>query len=262
MSAARLALAILAAALPAIAGKDRPAVAQVYSSASIVNAATGLTGGFAANTMVSVYGTDLSYDTASAPAGATVLPIKLAGVSVLLGGTLANLYYVSPGQVNFLIPAELEPGPVALRMVRDGLYGPSVTLTVTETAPGLFQLSSDTVIATHTDGSLLNAAAPASPGEVVVLYAVGLGRTSPDVLSGQASSGAIPILHLKDFSVLLDNVAVDRSRILYAGIAPGFAGLYQINLRLPASLSENPEIRVFIGAQSSPSFLKLPVHIQ
>ncbi|MDQ6679212.1 MAG: hypothetical protein M3Z09_18170 [Acidobacteriota bacterium] len=262
MSAARLALATLAVASSLAAGKDRPAVASVYSSATIVNAATGLPGGFAANSMVSVYGTNLSYDTAAAPAGQNVLPIKLAGVSVLLGGTLANLYYVSPGQVNFLIPAELEPGPLVLRMVRDGLYGPSVTLTLTETAPGLFQLSSDTVIATHTDGSLLSAAAPASPGEVVILYAAGLGRTSPDVLSGQASSGAISILHLKDLSVLLDNVAVDRSLILYAGIAPGFAGLYQINLRLPATLSANPEIRIFIGAQSSPSFLKLPVHLQ
>jgi len=60
----------------------------------------------------------------------------------------------------------------------------------------------------------------------------------------------------------LGGKAVDPSRILYAGVTPGFAGLYQINLRVPGGLDADPEIRVFIGLQGSPSFLKLPVRVQ
>jgi uncharacterized protein (TIGR03437 family) len=64
---------------------------------------------------------------------------------------------------------------------------------------------------------------------------------------------------LTGFYVLLDGNVVDPSAIAYAGIAPGFAGLYQINLILPASTGSNPEIRIGIGDAIAKSGLHIPV---
>jgi uncharacterized protein (TIGR03437 family) len=50
---------------------------------------------------------------------------------------------------------------------------------------------------------------------------------------------------------------LSADRIKYAGVTPGYAGLYQINLALPDSPGQDPEIRVAIGDQSTPSGLKL-----
>jgi len=54
---------------------------------------------------------------------------------------------------------------------------------------------------------------------------------------------------------------VDPARVFYAGLAPGYAGLYQINVVLPEDLPSDPEIRVSVGSQSSPGGLKLPVRL-
>ena len=259
MPAACLCVAVLMAGvlLPPLARAAGPA----YSLASVVNSATGVSGDFAPNSMVTIYGANLAFDTSAAGAG-QYLPRILAEVQVNINGGPANLFYVSPQQINFLVPGQLSPGPVKLQVVRQGVTGPIVTLVLSETAPGFFALDSGNVIAAHADGSLLGEDAPAVPDEVVVLYAAGLGHTNPDSLPGSAPTRAAPIVLLGKLVVLLGGKTVDPSRILYAGVTPGFAGLYQINLKVPATAVPNPEIRVFIGLQGSPSFLKLPVRIQ
>ena len=233
--------------------------APAYTLASVVNSATGLSGDFAPNGMVSIYGTDLAYGTQAAGAGPGALPKTLAGVSVFVNGNTANLFYVSPTQINFLIPADLLPGTKTMWVVREGLIGPVLQIILKETSPGLFALSDGSAIATHVDGSLVSGDAPATPGEIVVVYAAGLGRTNPEEDVGRASARAAPILLLSQFSVLLSGATVDPSAVLYAGITPGFAGLYQINLRIPTTTVANPEIRVFIGSQGSASFVRLSV---
>jgi uncharacterized protein (TIGR03437 family) len=87
---------------------------------------------------------------------------------------------------------------------------------------------------------------------------VGLGRTVPDLNGTTISSIARPILHTADIVVALNNAPVDAGSIQYAGVTPGYAGLYQINLRLPDPLPANPEVRVWIGPQASPPSLSLP----
>jgi uncharacterized protein (TIGR03437 family) len=238
------------------------AVPPVYTAASVVNTATGFADAFAPNSMVTVYGTTLAYGTQAASPGQAALPRILAGVQVIVNGGAADLYYVSPQQINFLIPSILTPGPVKLYIAREGVAGPVLTLNLNETAPGFFPQDTGAVIATHSNGQLLSSDSPAIPNEVVVIYAAGLGRTDPEEDPGHASLRAAPILLLSKLIVLLGSRPVDAGRVLYAGITPGFAGLYQINLRLPADVGEDPEIRVFVGAQGSPSFLKLPVRLQ
>ncbi len=237
------------------------AAGPVYSLASVVNSATGVSGDFAPNSLVTIYGTNLSFGTSSASA-AQYLPRVLAEVQVNINGLPADLFYVSPQQINFLVPSILTPGPVKIQVVRQGVTGPLVTIILNETAPGFFALGSGNVIATHADGRLLGEDSPAAPEEVVVIYAAGLGHTNPDSEPGLAPTRAASIVLLSRLSVLLGGNTVDPSRILYAGVTPGFAGLYQINLKVPSTAASNPEIRVFIGMQGSPSFLKLPLRIQ
>jgi uncharacterized protein (TIGR03437 family) len=64
---------------------------------------------------------------------------------------------------------------------------------------------------------------------------------------------------MNDFQVYLDGTPLDPSKVLYAGLTPGWPGLYQIDLVLPDDAGPNPEIRVAIGAQVSASGLKLAV---
>lgn len=256
MLAVRLILAALV--LPPLAIAIPPA----YSLASVVHSATGQPGSFAPNSMVTIYGTALAYGTEAVSTGQTLLPRTLAGVQVNISGGSAYLFYVSPQQINFIMPPTLLPGPVTLFVAREGVSGPVLTVTLAETAPGFFATDTGEVIGTHADGRLITDNAPAVPDEVIVLYCAGLGRTNPEADPGRASVRAAPILLLPKLVVLLGGTAVDTSRVLYAGITPGFAGLYQINLRIPTGVTANPEVRVFIGQQGSPSFVKLPVQIQ
>lgn len=231
--------------------------APSYSAGSIVNSATNLPTGFAPNTIVSIYGDNLSYSTGSILPGSTTLPRTLGGVTVYFGLEFANLYYVSPRQINLLIPNDLVPGPVNIKIVREGVVGPAVTMMLDETAPGMFELNPTTIIATHAGGSLITPDSPAQPSEIIVIYAVGLGRTVPDLLPGQVATRAQPIQHLKDMQVLLNGNPLDPSMVLYAGTTPGFAGLYQVNVQLPGDLPGSPEVRIQILGDISPAGYKL-----
>jgi uncharacterized protein (TIGR03437 family) len=93
---------------------------------------------------------------------------------------------------------------------------------------------------------------------VIVLYAAGLGRTSPDVITGELVTGTTSLYYASELQVSLNGVVCNPANIQYAGLAPGFAGLYQINLQLPSPLATNPLIQVAIGARISPDNLQLP----
>ena len=63
-----------------------------------------------------------------------------------------------------------------------------------------------------------------------------------------------------DFRVVLNGADVDRGNIQYAGVTPGFAGLFQINLVLPADAPASPQIQIGYGSQLSPAGVILPLH--
>jgi uncharacterized protein (TIGR03437 family) len=249
---------VLAPAVQAESGRLAPS----YSAASIVNSASNMPGALAPYTIASLYGSDLAYTT-RAISGEDIrggrLPTELAGVRVYLGGFAAALYFVSPGQINLLVPTLLRGKEVELQVTLDSRAGPPVNIQLLDAAPALFQADSRMVVAVRADWSAVTEEAPLLPGEDVILFATGLGATTPDVDYPQTPRGAAPIKRLAEFRVLLDGVAVDSGRIAYAGIAPGFAGLYQINLKLPESLADDPEVRIALGNQISPEGLRLPV---
>jgi uncharacterized protein (TIGR03437 family) len=185
-----------------------------------------------------------------------MLPTSLigTGVTVLINGLGAAIYYVSAGQVNVLIPSNtcLIACSATLQLDVDGLAGPAVTIMLGATAPALFQLDAVNVLATHGDYSLVTAAAPAQPGEEIVLYATGLGPTIPPAIPNQLPLSAAPLAPEVAFQVMLNGAPVDPVYIAYAGTLAGYAGLFQINLILPADAPPNPEIRVGSSAQWSP----------
>jgi uncharacterized protein (TIGR03437 family) len=234
--------------------------APFYSTASIVNAASQLVGTLAPNTIATIYGTNLSWTTHAVTVGdlnGGTLPTSLEGVTVYVNGLLSNLFFVSPGQINFLIPWEITASTGVVEIARQGVAGPAAVIPLAIAAPAFFEWSGNFAVAQHADGSLISASAPALPGEIVVLYAAGLGRTSPDVPAGAVVEVATSILYLSQLQILLNGEPCPASSIYYAGLAPGYAGLYQINLLLPDVLPPDPVIQMVLGAQSSPATVQL-----
>ena len=259
---AQIVVAAIALTLPfrMVASVNPPAL--LYSAASIVNAASYSAGSLAPNAIASIYGVNLSFSTevlTPATMSGGGLPMQLGGVAVYIGGYEAGLYYVSPLQINLLVPSVILPGIYPVVVVRDGFAGPSVLITLNLTGPALFADGSGNAIAQHLDGTLVSVSSPATPGEWVVLYAEGLGRTVPDADMYLPSYVAAPIVNLAQFSLQLNGVAVPSSAIYYAGITPGLAGLYQINVQLPADAPPTPQIRISIGTAVSAGQTQLPI---
>lgn len=256
-------LAALAVVALACGQTSPTSTAVSYTAAGIVNSASDTPDALAPNAIATVFGTGLSYTTQSAffvmPASG-MLPTELASVRVYVGEMAAPLYYVSPTQINFLVPTELRPGDMDFFTTHDGLAGPHVTVTLHDAAPGLYPWGAGMIASTHADGSVITNDHPAHPGETVVVYGTGLGRTHPELQTGLISMVAAQILLLSELSVQVAGTALDNQSIQYAGITPGIPGLYQVNLVLPKELAPDPEIRLSIGAQVSPPGMKLPVH--
>jgi uncharacterized protein (TIGR03437 family) len=254
-------LAMLAAlpALPQISGSTgRP----FYTADSIVNGATQTAVALAPNAIATIYGTDLAFSTRAAASSDVIrgaMPTELDGVQVWSNAQPCPLFYISPGQINFLIPYRAIAGTVSIVVTRDGVAGFPVDLQIHNTSPGLFLWGDNQPVAIHLDGQLISGELPALPGEIIVIYAGGLGHTTPDTAGGHLATAAFPISFGPQLQVLLDGVPCPPGSILYAGLAPGFAGLYQINLWLPADAPPNPEIQLRIGEDSSPGSIRLPI---
>ena len=256
-------LASLVLAILLGATSSSQATAPAYSAAGVVNSATYSADGLAPNAIASIFGTGLSYTTTAVASDNIInnmLPTELASVRVYVNYQGAPLYYVSPTQINFLIPSSILSGEMDLFVARQGTAGPHVKITVHDAGPGLFQWEPGMIASTHADGSIITSDHPAKAGEVVVLYGTGLGRTDPEVISGQISMVPAEIQQLSELQVMVAGAVLDSTSVQYAGVTPGSPGLYQVNLRLPAQLPPDPEIRIAIGDRMSPASTKLPVH--
>lgn len=239
-------------------GKD---AAPSYLPASIVNAASNRPG-LAPNSYVTIYGVDLAYTTAwirpEDIRGSTLPTVLLgSGVQVFFNKQPAYMFFASPAQINVLVPPHLTPGPVEVVVNRDGQVGAAARLELAAYAPALFQMDAEYGIATRGNGRLVTAAEPARAGEIVVLYATGLGAFSPPLLEGQIPDRPAPLARRADFRVWLNGVEVDPAEVLYVGVVARFAGLYQVNLRLPEFAGPDPEVRIGYPEARSPEGVRL-----
>ncbi len=247
------------AALPLCVARG---AAPAYSADSIVNGANFAPGPVAPNSIVTIFGSDLSWYTEglNGQGNPGMLPTSLGNSGVYVANFASPLIYVSPTQINFIVPIDLKPGPVKVRVVRQGVTGPEVTLTLVEAAPQLFQSPEGYVIAQHgKDYSLVTPESPARPGEIVVIYATGLGLTQPRPAPREIPGYPGIMNRYKDLKLYLGDTEVSADRVFYAGLTPGCAGVYQLNVRLPDELAQDPEIRAAVEDHISRAGLKLAV---
>ncbi|MEO8370344.1 MAG: hypothetical protein ABI806_14260, partial [Candidatus Solibacter sp.] len=181
---------------------------------------------------LSLYGTGLA---ASNRTAAPPYPATLNGVSVLVNNKPAPIYFVSPGQVNILVPFATT-GPTATIVVNNGSNSNTVTVPVAATSPGIYALDqsgSGGGAILHADFTLVNAAKPAIAGETVLVYLTGLGAVSPTLTDGTAGNSGT--LYRADTDVTV-YVGGQQGTVAFKGQAPGFPGLYQLNVTLPPFL--------------------------
>jgi uncharacterized protein (TIGR03437 family) len=197
----------------------------------------------APGTIVQIFGSGLASTTAST---SVPLPTVLNGTSVLMGGELAPLYFISSGQINAQIPVDLTPGQeYQVLVVANNAYTTPDPIHIAPVTPGIARLANGQVIAQHADFSLVTQDAPAKPGEYLVAYLAGMGLTNTPVGTGaQAPSSPLATVNTSA-SIAIDG---ETAPVLFAGLTPGFIGLYQINFQVPADIqSGNRKLEIFQG---------------
>ena len=195
---------------------------------------------------VSLFGTGLA---PSLKAALPAYPLTLNSVTVLINGKQAPIQFVSATQINALVPYSTQ-GPTATIVVQNGTASSNtVTVPVAATAPGVFALDQSGTGAgavLHANYSVVNAANPALPGETVLVYLTGMGAVTPSVADG-AIPGASNI-NATPLSVYVADVSVTPS---YAGLAPGFPGLYQMNVMIPTAISVTGPVPLAINTPNA-----------
>ena len=198
-------------------------------------------------------------------------PTLLSCVSVQVTGpgitqpVLLPISYVQTDQINAQMPTFSGTGPVMLTVIinpgkPNQISSDVATLTALQPfAPAFFVFGTSTSIAAEVantstiiaDPSVIPGARPAHPGEILSLFGTGFGATSPSVSAGQLASGIANLTN--PITVTIGSVTLSSSDVLYAGLSPGsISGLYQINVRVPASTpaGEIPVTITIAGAQT------------
>lgn len=216
-----------------VAGSVTSGSGPVLFANAVLNNLNPLVGApLAPGTVAQVYGKNLATATVQPGFVNGKLPSTFNETSVLVGDIPAPLYYLSDSQLNVQLPVELASGREYQALAAlNGAWSVPVTVFTEPATPGVVVYSDSGVIAQHADYSLVNAASPARPAEYIRVYLVGMGSTNPVVATGLP---APPQLHrvVKQPDVTLDGAPVTVS---YAGLAPGWVGLYQIDFQVPAS---------------------------
>ncbi len=192
------------------------------------------------------------------------LPTTVDGVTVTVDEKSAYVYYVSPGQINFIVP---DVGPGDVPVVVHNSAGTSAVVKVTSSAfgPAFFAWPGNQVVATRQDFSYAvkdgtfpgTTTVAAKPGDVIILWGTGFGVTTPAAPAGEEtpsgttySTSTLPTVTLGDNPVT----------VYGAALAPGFAGLYQVAIQVPSSLTEGAyAVVATIGGVESASGLVLQV---
>lgn len=205
----------------------------VINFGGVVNGASFAPGqAVAPGAIVSVFGSKLFFcpDADNAQSPAIPLSNTLCGTEVWMGDRQLPLFYTSGGQINTQIPWEATPGTiVSLKVKRNGVVSSEEPVNITDSSPGVFRYSAfgyqQVAVITHLDWSLVTPSNPLRPGEAFTLWVTGLGYPAgtPPAL-GDAPKEALSAYN--QVTVTLGGKPVVVS---YAGFAPNFVGLYQVN---------------------------------
>jgi uncharacterized protein (TIGR03437 family) len=229
---------------------------------AVVNAASFSAGRIVPGEIATIFGTNLTSDTGINLTSGLPLPTTFLKVSVMVNGSPAPLFAIDnvngQQQINFQVPWEVAGKPSAtVAVVNNGVTSPSVAIPVLAAQPGIINYSAtggNFGVILHSNFQLADAAHPVAAGEVVLIYCTGLGAVSSTPADGVAASGqattATPAV----------SIGGAKGVVSFSGLAPGFVGLNQVNVQVPAGLKPgNQSVVISIGGASSNSVL-LPVH--
>jgi uncharacterized protein (TIGR03437 family) len=227
-----------------------PAEPPQIKDGGVVNAASGQAV-FAPGTLITLYGNGLA--PAEQIASRWPLPAQMNGVAVKVNGTAAPLLFVGPEQINFLMPddvAAVSSVTVNYAGSESAAASGAPTAFRFDSAPGIFTLSPDGQGAVLIGGAGLIARAtgdaqsrPAQRGEVVEIFATGLGAVSNPPAAGNPALSEPLSRTLGETMVMLGGV---RAVVLYSGLAPGLAGVYQVNARVPEDAPTGDRVPITI----------------
>jgi uncharacterized protein (TIGR03437 family) len=183
-----------------------------FTAAAVVNAAT-FSSGIAPGGLMAIFGAGLAAP--AVPSG--------PATTVDMDGALATVLWASPFQVNAQVPPAIAPGVHTLRVT--SVYGVAQqSVTVSAVAPAIFLTAAPSTGAVlNQDFSMNGPANPLPRGQVLVVYATGLGAVAKQ---GQLSVTAATVTAV---------VGGQELPVAFSGLAPGYVGLYQVNVPIPAA---------------------------
>ena len=232
---------------------------QVYAPRALSpNGVVSLVLGFppSRGSLITVYGTNLNSDQITSASGFP-LPDNLAGVRVLVNGRPIPMVSVTPWQIDAQAPQDLPAGTVNVQLAfADGSSSLSDSVNLLNSAPVPFtQLRKSAggdsdywqIAAFHAGtGTLADDGNPAAPKEVLEMFGVGIGPTNPAVPGGMPSPANPPARARLTPEV---QIGGQRARVLFAGLVPGLAGIYQVNVVVPDGLKSGRQPVVWQSRQ-------------
>jgi uncharacterized protein (TIGR03437 family) len=201
--------------------------------------------------LITIYGTNLAKVAVDLRgwAGKTI-PTSLNGASVTIGGKNAPLIYVSSTQINAQVPVDVAAGSQPV-VVNNGNGGSTAfNVTVAAAAPAIFFYGANLgSVLKNVDFSLVSASNPAKADDVILVYATGLGQTSPAIATG----GIVASDAIDNTTTVTATIGGQAATVVYSIASPGFAGLYQVALKVPAGVTGSSPIVLTQGTVKSNS---------
>ncbi|MBI2689972.1 MAG: SMP-30/gluconolactonase/LRE family protein [Acidobacteria bacterium] len=223
------------------------ASAPLLSAGGVLHAASFEAGvPIAPGSLVTLYGSQLS--DGAAQSAALPFPTEVNGTEVRLGDRPLPLLYTSSGQLNAQIPYDVAADRQHQITVRrgDAIAVPE-TLSVASARPGIFTKAQNGIgqgAITRQDGvTLAEAATPAARGEVIVIYCSGLGPVNQPIVAGRPAPSSPLASVTSPVKVQIGGV---EAQVLFAGLSPGYSGLYQVNARVPANAAAGGAVEVTV----------------
>jgi uncharacterized protein (TIGR03437 family) len=177
------------------------------------------------------------------------------------GAPVPILQSVSATQVNAQLPFNID-GNTQLTLRTEGGVSDNLNVTILPTAPSVFRTSSEGGEASVYRGggsSPVNALNPVREGDDLVIFATGLGRTSPAIQAGQAAPADPLSAAVTPVEVTLDGIPLE---VVYAGLTPGGVGVYQINVKAPRGLKEGLEAPLVIRQGGMATMVTVPTVVE
>jgi len=207
--------------------------------------------------VAAMYPLGIRFGTETTSFSSLPLPAELGGVEILVNEKPAPLYFVSPTQINFYVPMDLEPTSQAEFIVQRkdnkqilasgvldiGVSTPSFFTTTQNGQGQIAALNEDGTVNTNTNG--------VDRGKVIQLFATGQGFVPGAPPDGSAPTGALETPDRP--RVVVGSGFVQDSDILYSGLAPGLVGVWQVNVRIPMSVPPGSATDVVMTMRSIPS---------